>query len=83
MSLMAARIFVLLGFFAMGCGGATTDQAVVKTAASRWKCPAGDIEVRKLSAETYRVAGCDRQADYTCVEGETRSGGQCVLVSGT
>ena len=80
---MAVRVFALVGFLAVGCGGTTTDQAVVNTAASRWKCPASNIEVHKLSADMYRVAGCDREADYACTEGETRSGEQCVRVSGT
>ena len=81
--MMAVRIFAIVGFLAIGCGGSTTDQAVVKTAASRWKCPASDIEIKKLSADMYRVAGCEHEADYACSDQETQSGGGCVRLSGT
>jgi hypothetical protein len=80
---MANRAIFLLGFLLFGCGGASTDQQVVKTAASRWQCPADKIEVKKLSGDMYRVAGCDREADYACPEDSAHPGGQCLRVSGT
>ncbi len=67
----------------VGCGGASTDQMVVKSAASRWQCPAEKIEVHKLSGDMYRVAGCDREADYACPNEDTHPGEQCLRVSGT
>lgn len=80
---MARWTIVLIGFLAVGCGSASTDQQVVKTAAARWQCPADKIEVKKLSADMYRVAGCDREADYACPDEEGRPGGVCLRVSGT
>jgi hypothetical protein len=80
---MPYRSLFLFGFLAVGCGGATTDQRVVKTAASRWQCPADQIEIRKLSGDMYRVAGCDREADYACTNEDSNPGGQCLRVSGT
>ena len=80
---MVNRAIVLLGFLVFGCGGASTDQQVVKSAASRWQCPSDKIEVKKLSADMYRVAGCDREADYACPDDESHPGGKCVRVSGT
>ena len=80
---MASRAMVLFGFLVLGCGSAGTDQMVVKSAASRWQCPADKIEVKKLSGDMYRVAGCDREADYACPSEDTHSSGQCLRVSGT
>jgi len=71
---------VLLGLFVFGCGGGGANQRIVKTAAARWQCPADQIEVKKLSGDMYRVAGCDREADYACPKD---SGGGCLRVSGT
>ena len=80
---MVNRMIVLLGLLLFGCGGASTDQRVVKSAASRWQCPADKIEVKKLSGDMYRVAGCDREADYACPDEDTHPNGQCMRVSGT
>jgi hypothetical protein len=80
---MACRVLIFLGFLVVGCGGASKDQMVVKTAASRWQCPADQIEVRKISGDMYRVAGCDREADYACPNEDAHPGGQCLRVSGT
>lgn len=81
--LTMARLLTLLGLMVVGCGGATTDQKVAKSAASRWQCPADKVEVRKLSADTYRVAGCDHEADYSCPEDAQHPGTECLKVSGT
>jgi hypothetical protein len=80
---MARYTMFLSGLLIVGCGGATTDQKVVKTAAARWQCPADEIKVKKLSADMYRVAGCDREADYACPNDEAQPGGACLRVSGT
>ncbi len=80
---MGARILILFGFLVVGCGGATTDQKVIKSASSRWACPADKVEVRQLSGDTYRVAGCDHEADYACLDDGKHPGGQCLRVSGT
>jgi hypothetical protein len=80
---MVNRAIALVGFLVFACGGASTDQKVVKSAASRWQCPADKIEVKKLSGDMYRVAGCDREADYACPEDSAHPGGQCLRVSGT
>ena len=80
---MASRAIVLLGLMLFGCGGASTDQRVVKTAASRWQCPAEKIQVKKLGGDMYRVAGCDQEADYACPDDGAHPGGQCLRVSGT
>ena len=61
----------------------STDQKVIKSAASRWQCPASEVEVRQLSGDTYRVAGCDHEADYVCPQGDRHPEGQCLRVSGT
>jgi hypothetical protein len=80
---MAARTFVILGFMAIGCGGASTDQKIIKSAASRWQCPADKIQVHKLDGDTYRVAGCDHEADYDCEQDDNHPNGACTKVSGT
>ncbi len=78
---MLKTAWVLVGLLALGCGGANTNQRVVKSASSRWQCPADQIEVKKLSGDMYRVAGCDQEADYACPD--TNPNGQCLRVSGT
>ena len=80
---MVSRAIILMGVLVVGCGSSGTDQMVVKTAASRWQCPADKIEVKKLSADTYRVAGCDREADYACPNEDEHPGEPCMRVSGT
>ena len=82
-SQMAARVLIFLGLTVVGCGGASTDQKVIKSAASRWQCPASKVEVRHLSGDTYRVAGCDHEADYACPQDDRHPEGQCLRVSGT
>lgn len=76
---MARRLYLLFGLLIFGCGGASTNDRVLNTAASRWHCPSNNIEVRKISGDMYRVAGCDHEADYSC---EDSAGGECVRVSG-
>jgi len=80
---MAGRVLIVLGFAINACGGASPNQRIVNTAASRWQCPADNIEVRKLGADTFRVAGCDHEANYACTNDEAHPSGECVRVSGT
>jgi hypothetical protein len=80
---MLKHTLVLVGLFFFGCGGASANHQVVKSAASRWQCPADQIEVKKLSGDMYRVAGCNQEADYACPDEATRPNGQCMRVSGT
>ncbi len=74
---MAKFIGLAMTLAIAGCGGSSPQQKIVHNASSHWSCPAEQIRVDKLDGETYRAAGCDHEAAYSC-----RNSSDCTRVSG-
>jgi hypothetical protein len=79
---MRNRLAIALGLLAVGCGSASLEQKIVTSAAEHWHCPAEQIRVQKLDADTYRASGCDHESDYACESVSSSSDKECDRVSG-
>ena len=80
--MMLIRPTVLIALLTAGCGSASLEQRVTKSAAEHWQCPVAMVKVEKVDTDTYRAHGCDREEDYSCAAAASNSDKECERVSG-